>query len=43
MKSGELKWARIDNSTIIYKIKNGLEPTSFNDDDFKVPGCNVYA
>ena len=39
IKSGELKWARMNSSPRIYHIKNGLEAASFTDDDFKLPGC----
>ena len=38
-KSGELKWVHINDDIYVAQIKNGLEPATFTDDDFKIPGC----
>jgi hypothetical protein len=43
MKSGELKWVRIEEElNLILKVKS-LEPATFTDDDFKLTGCNPKA
>ncbi len=43
IQSGDLKWVLVKKTNEIMEVLNGLEPASFTDADFQLPGCTPTA